>query len=318
MKTVSKFSSEVRYFLYAFKFFGLSPFSVNKLWNILLISHSFLLLVVIIFLILSAFIWSHIFDQSTGTLASIVGRLVFCGLVATNLIMLVQGLVFRQEASQIEDRFDDIYTLLTQKLFVEISPQRLKVKLFWKIFAIFAFLLAVKIFNIVSLSYYNEHLGYILHSLWLIIIIRARCIQNIFLVDLINEYLTFLNWKLEEIIAHKSDQAPLDAPFFMKYPHNDFRHLKKSPYEELVILKDVYGKIWDIANLINDAFGWSLLAIATQNFIEFTCNGYWLFLAMDEKTSGITAISKIYWGDAVKLNDYKNAFIDKLQMQFAR
>ena len=39
---------------------------------------------------------------------------------------------------------------------------------------------------------------------------------------------------------------------------------KQSLYDTILVLKQVYGKIWDISNCINDSFGWSLLAIVSS------------------------------------------------------
>lgn len=285
-----KFTAEIRYFLYAFQLFGISPFSEDKTRRVLLLLFSLFHLAVLVLLVYSAFVFFNIFGQtSLGTLAAIVGQLVFSGLIATSLIIILQSVIFREEALQIEDRFDRIHSLMKQKLFIDISVHRMRVKFFWKLTAIVLLLFAVISLNIIALVLYEEQLGVLLHSLWPIIIIRARCIHNIFLIDLLNEFTELLSAKVKEIIARKAnerDERPL------MYSHRDFDYLKRSPFEELMTLKDVYGYIWDVTNLINDAFGWSLLAVATQNFIEFTCNGYWLFLALDNKTSSLSAISE--------------------------
>lgn len=288
------FSHEVRRFSYWFKCFGLSPFAEEGSWSVILLIYSGVLLAVTILLVCSAFFVANIFEQSSaGTLASLVGQLVFCGLIATNGIILLQAVIFRPEAKQIEERFDAIYSLMREKLLVDISANRMKSKSFWKLFSIIVFLVGGAAANICALVYYDEPLGYFLHSLWPIVIIRARCIHNIYLVDLITQYLTLFNGKLTDIVARTAQEGLSPEWIKMNYAQKDFGYLaNRTPYSELMILKDVYGYIWDITNLINDTFGWSLLAVATQNFIEFTCNGYWLFLAMDSGTTGISTISE--------------------------
>lgn len=276
----------------AFKLFALSPFSENNIWSIILIGYSALHLAISIVVIFSAFVWAQVFENSISTLAAIVGRLVICGLTTTAIFILIQAVVFRDEQKQILERFDDINNIMKNKLFININNERLAKKYRVKLLGMVAVLVSVTIFNFIALEYFDQKLSYLFHCLPPILIIRARCLQNIFLVDLIDEHLVYFNLKLEEIIENKLDK--LNAILFvMKYQSNDFRHVKRPVYDEINILKDVYGKIWDITNLINDAFGWSLLAIATQNFIEFTCNGYWLFLAMEDLVSDITAISEL-------------------------
>lgn len=107
-----------------------------------------------------------------------------------------------------------------------------------------------------------------------------------------------MNQKLEEIITKNRDKMA-----FILYADKLQKFDKKDPkttlYDSLMTLKQIYGKIWDVSNLINDCFGWSLLAIVkliiklansqinhfllqvTQYFIEFTSNAYWLFLALE-------------------------------------
>lgn len=289
-----KFTLELRYSLIGFKIFGLAPYSDQQSWNVALLLYSAFLVALTLLCACSAFFLADIFSSqaSTGTLASIIGQLMFCGLVATSLINLLQAVIFREEATQLEERLDTIHSLITEKLFIEISCAHIQRRLCWKIFAIVLFLIVVYGANFYALAHYNESVGYNLHSLWPIVIIRARCIHNIFQVDLITAFLSFLNAKLEAIVEISSRHKPTDQFEQIKYAQAEFKQLTRSPYTELMILKDVYGYVWDITNLINDAFGWSLLAVATQNFIEFTCNGYWLFLATDNQLSEMSAISE--------------------------
>lgn len=290
----NKLTREVRYFLLSFKLFGLSPFAKDDKWKIVLLLYSIFLLGVTISLVCSAFLFCNIFQQaSSETLVSFVSQLVFSGLIVTNIIILLQAVLFRPEAIQIEDRFNEIHRLMIEKLSVDISGADIRRRFLWKIVSIVLFLVIGIALNIGALTFYEESLGYLLHSLWPLVIIRARCIHNIFLVDLITEYLTYFNRILMNIIATANKEELNQERFLIDYTKTDFRHLThKTPYTELMVLKDVYGYIWDITNLINDTFGWSLLAVATQNFIEFTCNGYWLFLAMDNQVSGFATISK--------------------------
>lgn len=103
----------------------------------------------------------------------------------------------------------------------------------------------------------------------------------IYFISYRNEKLCLINKKLRDIVTRNRDKLA-----FIMYPEqksskNDFNGIKNSSlYEQLMALKQIYGKIWDVTNLINDCFGWSLLVIVTEYFIEFTSNGYWLFLAL--------------------------------------
>ncbi|CRL06940.1 CLUMA_CG019782, isoform A [Clunio marinus] len=114
-----------------------------------------------------------------------------------------------------------------------------------------------------------------------------------FYVDLIKEKLNLVNNKLDDTIRRNREKMAF-AIYTNKLQRFDQRIEKRSSlYDQLMALKQVYGKIWDISNLINDCFGWSLLAIVTQYFIEFTSNGYWLFLALENLLDRSIAIQSL-------------------------
>lgn len=55
----------------------------------------------------------------------------------------------------------------------------------------------------------------------------------------------------------------------------DKKDARTSLYDQLMTLKQIYGKIWDVSNLINDCFGWSLLAIVMfQRFKSMLINHF--------------------------------------------
>lgn len=48
-------------------------------------------------------------------------------------------------------------------------------------------------------------------------------------------------------------------------------------YTEILHLKLIHFKLWEISININQIFGWSLGAIFLRNFIEIACGGYWIY-----------------------------------------
>lgn len=54
----------------------------------------------------------------------------------------------------------------------------------------------------------------------------------------------------------------------------------KHEIENLTLLKNVYSKLWNLSNLINQSFGLSILINIATNFISITINFYFVFLSL--------------------------------------
>lgn len=50
-----------------------------------------------------------------------------------------------------------------------------------------------------------------------------------------------------------------------------------SEYNEILWAKKVYGRLWQIRNLLNKTFGLSLLAVSIQSLVELVIYPYWMF-----------------------------------------
>lgn len=125
-------------------------------------------------------------------------------------------------------------------------------------------------------EYLLKFLGHMVYSM---LLIRVRCIQNIFYVDLLKER---LHWLAEKILtlAYYNDDDQNGIALVENNNKRAKNSMQNAMYSELISLKRIYGSIWDTNCLLNDCFGWSLLAIVTHNFIHLTSHGYWLFLAL--------------------------------------
>lgn len=161
----------------------------------------------------------------------------------------------------IYQKFDEIDYMLQNHLLVHINYSSLRQSLLLKYFIIELVLLIIHAISIVSTIINGLFFSYYLHLILPIFIIRIRCIQNMFYVDLIKEKLNMMNKKLEEIIARNRDKMAfiLVADKLQKFDKK--KEPKTALYDQLMTLKQIYGKIWDISNLINDCFGKTFISI---------------------------------------------------------
>lgn len=254
------FTEEMSTFVRIFQLFALFPFSSNVLLSIVLKLYSAASLLLIIALFVLAFFVYPIMDESES-LSLLVGGLVFIGLLVTHFLNIFQAFTARNEQLEIYQKFDEIDFLLQNQLLVNINYRKLRNRLFIKYFIILAIVMSIHVASIASVLVSTYNVRYYLYLIVPILIVRLRCIQNMFYVDLIKDKLALMNQKLEDIVKRNRDKMAfvLFADKLQKFDQK--KDSKTSLYDQVMTLKQIYGKIWDISNLINDCFGWSLLAI---------------------------------------------------------
>lgn len=86
-----------------------------------------------------------------------------------------------------------------------------------------------------------------------------------------------MNQQLTEIAERRSKKSQL------RLCGSRNRSTKPRPaqeFDEMMALKRIYSSIWTATTLLNDCFGWSVLAIVTRSLIGMTSHVYWLFLEL--------------------------------------
>lgn len=64
-----------------------------------------------------------------------------------------------------------------------------------------------------------------------------------------------------------------------EYGRKDRRSVRRrTALDQLVIVRELYDRLWDLTQLINDCFGWSLLINTANDFVSVTSNCYLIFL----------------------------------------
>lgn len=243
------FSEEMSRFVLTFQVLSIFPFSSNPLGYIVLKFYSLLSVIIIGLIFTSAFLIFPALHDSQD-LSLLVGGLVFNGLLITHLINILQAFTSRSDQVMIYQKFDEIDYMLQNQLLVNINYQKLRQKLYFKYFIIMSIIIAVHATSIISASINELFFSYYVHLILPIFIIRCRCIQNMFYVDLIKEKLSLVNRKLDELIKKNRDKMAfvLMADKLQNFNKKDAR---TSLYDQLMSLKQIYGKIWDVSNLVN-------------------------------------------------------------------
>lgn len=273
---------EIRKYIFLFQIFGLCPFGRNDFQNFILGLYSLLLFVALVVLSLVAVFYNKIIDDD-NSLSAMVAGLVFLGERSTHVILILQAFVSRFDFKKMLTIIGDIDEIFQVQLNRPVDYRTLKKKYFLKLTIILliskGLLISLLIFLVLGTR--KESCIFWLHLSFSIAAINVRCVQNIFFVDLLNERLEFLNQRLLQISQRNAKKSKL----ILYVESFDARSKRPSPMQdeckEMLALKEIYGMIWNASSLLNDCFGWSILAIVTRSFIGFTSHGYWLFLGFE-------------------------------------
>lgn len=253
------FSEEMSIFIKLIQFFGLFPS------NIFLQIYSLLNFVGTFVIFISAF---YIFPvlREENSLSILVGGLVFVGILLTHLMNIFQAFTSRKQQAEIYHKFDDIDMLFSHQILVNSDYRIIRRRLFRKYLTIAIILMIIHTFSIVSVTIDGLFFRYYIHLIFPVIVIRFRCIQSMFYVDVVREKLELLNEKLNRDIIQKGNgKIIMVVEKFQAYRKKAFDN---SLYDTILAMKTIYGSIWDITNLCNDCLGYSLLFIVSSGTFQ--------------------------------------------------
>lgn len=290
------FTREWSSFIKIFQRLSLFPYSSNPIGHNLLISYSALNILAIGAICYSAIFIYHVVEV-TGTIARLVAGLVFYGLLAVHVLNIIQTFLSRHNQKKITQKFNNIDFMLQNKLYININYRQLRRRLLLKYFTILAVLFAIHGTSIATVTITGHFVPYCFHLVPTVALLRFRCIQSMFYVDNLKEKFRLMNKKLKLIQAKQGKR--IFFLFVNEFHQMTEQQLTAKRQNQLVALKRLQGNFLEVSNLINDCFGWSLLAIVktmksnvdtslivsclqfTLYFIDFTTNAYWFFLVLD-------------------------------------
>lgn len=277
----------MRGFIAFFLIFGLWPTWQTTKYKKLLVIYSIFSILLVFGIFLSAIYINKVLEDNT--LSTAVAYSFLFSILSTHLIIVLQSLFNRKTQMKLIQKFSYVDRLFNTKLQIFLSYQREKKALLIRLSSLLLTFIGVKIALLIHLHYIDRLNSFWYHCLFSIWIMRLRCVQVLFFVYLLRTRLILVNDKVKEILAARNIRTVNTNQL---HPTTDSRNVvfvldtsnaKYSTYDRLLNLKQIYGELYEICELINITFGWSLLAIITQCFIDFTSNSYWTFLALEQK-----------------------------------
>lgn len=288
MSTKATFSDEMHGFISFFMVFGLWPTWKTTKYKTYLLAHSIFSILLVFGICLSAIFVNEMLADNT--LSTAVAYSFLFSILSTHLIIVLQSLIYRRSKAKLIQKFSHVDRLFTAKLQITIGYRKEKQMLFVRFATLLCTFVAIKIGLMIHLHYLERLGSFWYHCLFSIWIMRLRCVQVLFFVYLLRARLIHVNDKVKEILIirnlHTANGNTINDAKSIVFVM-DTINSKYSTYDRLLNLKQIYGELYEICELINVTFGWSLLAIITQCFVDFTSNSYWTFLALEQSPPNI-------------------------------
>lgn len=283
---MNNFYNEVKYIILLFQIFATAPFARQENRTLFMQMHSFASFLIISTIFSSALFITGFIRQNS--LQSIVNGLIFIGVLITHFFIVIQSYVTRRKQLQIIENISIIDELLLQKLGKCPEHGEQGKRYNRNLFTILIVILSSIVISLILIMARKDEqlLQYIFQMLYSLIVIRVRCIQIIFYVVVLRDRLKLIADQLIHIINCEVQErekplhqiSKIGTICFSGIRDVQNHNMERLKYEQLLALKQIYSIIWDTSCLLNDCFGWSLLAIFTQYFVRLTTNGYWLFI----------------------------------------
>lgn len=320
-------------FINILQLFGFTPFEITKpntfyIYNIVATLSLFITTSIIIYRIITTEI-AQITQHNTAVLnVNLIQMNLFR---FAHVLILIESIVKQKYQKLFFQQIQSIDQLLMDKYGIEINYKSLRRYININLICFGAIYLlcltSIIIYRIFASQINNnsnnnnnnnyhsvtiwQYIG-LLYNLTPFLLISLRYFQIIMLMSLIRDRFGHLNYVLENIdLCGKGimlmgnlkigsgNQILLVAEYQgqqRKTENNNKRIQRLRALDQLLIVRDLYDRLWDLTQLINACFGWSLLINTANDFISITSNCYLIFLLAKFGLSDIMRIvSSVCW-----------------------
>jgi hypothetical protein len=250
---------------------------VNLLWK-------FINVAIFVFLI----VVTKIFSKNYSRMSEIIEMANYIFALATNLIILAQV----QLVVEKDEKWFEALCQLDSRL----DKYRVKINhggSGWKVAITLVGTVACSAFNVqYAMKFPETSVLLTSHNYFLKTIINLRYVQNFTRIDLITARIVAMNEAVLKIVEHNTVEWKLVA--FNRQYQSPVRKIDDAG--DVLELKKSYATLFESMKLLENIFGWSLLAMISFTFIDLTSNFYWFFLALlnlDQRISTLDCVFEI-------------------------
>uniref|UniRef100_A0A240SYM3 Gustatory receptor n=1 Tax=Phlebotomus papatasi TaxID=29031 RepID=A0A240SYM3_PHLPP len=265
--------------LYLFHFAGLCPVSLEtskenpkRIQNILLALWSFVNFALVLTLATVVFInYDSVFspDSDVGQFNDLVK---FVTVILTHATTLAEAILTR---STLLSAWTRLYTVdnLFHQIGIPVTHNRLTFcrKFSTKFLIYLTATLIIELSIIATIQFDITWTRNWIATFLSLLISRMRHLHLTMFVDLIRSRLHIVRKELKQmVVITKNNHFVLKDELTTKRIES-----------RLVQMKKIYGVLWECHGDVNSCFGWSELAALMQNFIQLTCDLYWIYSVLN-------------------------------------
>lgn len=269
---------------------SLSPFPLTSLeytiskrlnlWSVFSI-------ILLILLTIHGFVDSDFYIASHTSIGKTIIFIKLFGVRLGHIIILIESFVQRKELMEIVNILSDIDATLLKRLAVDVGHKDLRkliLKCLISFFVVFLFIEVIVLIitlNISSITF----LTFWLARLFSFSIMCLRYFQIIIFIYITQSRLLIINsnlTKLDNETFFDSHEKFVSTIGLLQEDNRNvlkMQQKKFTNFDQITILRKLFGKLWDVSNLINNCFGISLLVCIGNDFGTVTLNGYWMYLS---------------------------------------
>lgn len=277
MSNETVFFEEMRNYIVYFLVFGLWSSWKDSKYKLLLKAHSIFSITIVFFSYISAYLFNQFSDQAT--LTTTVSMALFITVLVAHLIITVETFIRCCSQLALVQKLSHVDSLFCSKLLICIPYRREKSEFFIRNFILVFIVIAIKCFVVVFTFYQESVVNFLyclMYSNW---IMHLRSIQVLFFVFFVRSRLILINNEITDV------RSVLTVKTNRKEGSQAISMVRQLAFTRILHLKQIYGELYESCELINRTFGWSLLAIMTQSFVDFISNCYFVFTALEDAST---------------------------------
>ena len=269
--------------LLIFQIFGLAPIGRTLCQRVLELCTFCLSLGCSLAIFLTTLFYTGIVRQNS--LSAFMTVFVFITQVVVILTILFKAYTARQKQLNFMETIYNIDQYFRRNLSKVVIYNDLRKKYCLKIFS----LIAVCFFTLIPVAFFMSSRQipfvwlYVAQRLHGVIVIRLVFLQIIFYIALLQDRLQMLFDVLQNLSKCKNNKLQEAPAISIMFKGNRQHNYNRQDYNDILHLKKVYGYIYDASELLNYCFGWPLLGMFTQYFINCTSYSYFIFMAIEQQ-----------------------------------
>lgn len=265
------FFVQIRTYLAFFILFGLWSSWRNTKYKFLLKIYS-VLSIISGFAIYSLAVLIDGFSEFNA-LPNIVSNILYILQFLTHFITALESILKTGAQAKLIDTLSTVDYMFYTKIGIAIPYRTEKCQILLRTMILLFIEIIIKLAIVVVLIFLNvdkrfSSLALVLYSNFFIYL---RVIQIIFFMSLLRNRLIMLNNELIDIVNSTTNRSCTRRV-----------SAKRSMYDRLINLKQIYSKLYDTCEQIDETFGWSLLLLVIFIFATVTIEYYWAYISLGD------------------------------------